>query len=88
MPKMISVARIDTSRNADPARGMAAHNDAFGQYATMLDVLRDPQDAAQFAFIFEVHDLAGLQAATRTPEGSAVMEAGGFVEQLAVYHTV
>lgn len=86
MPKMISVARIDTSKNTDPASGIAVHNKAFGQYATMLDVLRDPADPAQFAFIFDVHDLEGLRAATRTAEGSAVMEEAGFVEQLAVYH--
>lgn len=36
MPKMISVARIDTSKNAEPAEGMAAHNDALGQYASNL----------------------------------------------------
>ncbi|WP_439154615.1 hypothetical protein [Yoonia sp.] len=36
MPKMISVARIDTSKNADPAGGMTAYNDAFGQYGTNL----------------------------------------------------
>lgn len=39
MPKMISVACIDTSRIADPERGMAAHDDAFGQNATTTQVL-------------------------------------------------
>jgi hypothetical protein len=83
MPTMVSVARIDPSKES--GNGKTLHNRAFGQYATMVSLLRDPTDPSRIAAIFDVHDLEGLRTASRTPEGDAAMREMGFVEQLGFY---
>lgn len=83
MPKMISIARIDRSKT--PADQVAAHNAAFGTYATMLATFPHGGDASQIAALFEVHDLEGMRRHSRTSEADAKMRDMGFVEQLDYY---
>ncbi len=83
MTKMISIARIDRSKT--PADPVAAHNAAFGTYATMLATFPHSGDASQIAALFEVHDLEGMRTQSRTPEVDAKMRDMGFVEQLDYY---
>lgn len=84
LPKQF-FARVDISKASDSEAGIAHHNKQFGQYATLEAVFADPEDPAQFAFLFELHDLDGLRAATRTPAGDAIIREGGFAEQLGYY---
>ncbi len=86
MPLMVSIARV--SALPDPAKMQdyrADHARLFGQFANVPRLLPDPNDANQMAVVGEVHDLEGLRAATRTPEGDAMMRKWGFIEQLSFF---
>ena len=61
------------------------HDALLGAYAEVPKILRDPNDPNQVAVLTNVRDLDGLRAATRTPEGDAMMRKYGFIEQLSYF---
>mgnify|MGYP001557021434 CR=1 FL=1 len=86
MPIMISIARISEFPSPERQKAWAQEHEAlFGAYAEVPRVLRDPNDPNQIAIMGEVHDLDGLRAASRTPEGDAHMRRYGFHEQLSYF---
>jgi len=83
---MVSIARI--SEMPDPSlmkEWEAEHEKLLGAYSDVPKILRDPKDANQIAVVANVRDLDGLRAATRTPEGDAMMRKWGFIEQLSYF---
>jgi hypothetical protein len=86
MPTLISIARISEFPSAERRKAWEQEHAAiFGAYAEVPRMLRDPNDPNQIAIIGEVHDLDGLRAASRTPEGDAHMRRYGFLEQLSYF---
>ncbi|MBM1220287.1 hypothetical protein JQU17_08435 [Ponticoccus sp. SC2-23] len=86
MTTMISIARISEVPTPDRiAQWEAEHREIFGAYAEVPRILRDPNDPNQVAILGKVHDLDGLRAASRTPEGDAHMRRYGFLEQLSYF---
>ena len=86
MPMMVSIARV--ADVPDPVTMQAFNEDhetLLGAYADVPKILRDPNDANQIAVVTNVRDLDGLRAATRTPEGDAMMRKYGFIEQLSYF---
>lgn len=83
---MVSIARI--ADRPDPSATQEWREDharLFGRYADLPKLLTDPDDPNQIAAVGEVHDLDGLRAASRTPEGDAMMRKWGFIEQLSFF---
>mgnify|MGYP001801886473 CR=1 FL=1 len=86
MALMVSIARIADVPNPDQLPEYRAdHARLFGAYADLPKLLPDPNDTNQIAVVHEVHDLEGLRAASRTPEGDAMMRKWGFIEQLSFF---
>ncbi len=86
MPLMVSIARIaDLPNPRQMEEYRADHARLFGQYADLPKMLPDQKDPNQVAVVAEIHDLDGLRAASRTPEGDAMMRKWGFIEQLSVF---
>ena len=86
MPLMVSIARIaDVPNPSQIEEYRKDHARLFGQYADLPKLLPDQNDPNQIAVVGEVHDLEGLRAASRTPEGDAMMRKWGFIEQLSFF---
>ena len=86
MTMMVSIARVSSIPSPEIMADFEADHDAMlGQYADTPKILRDPNDAHQIAVVTDVKDLDGLRAATRTPEGDAMMRKYGFLEQLSYF---
>ena len=86
MSMMISIARVSTTENTiNSATYHADHKAVFGDSMTINAILRDPNDPYQVAVVGEVKDLEFMRAASRTPEGDAMMRKYGFVEQLSYF---
>ena len=86
MTMMISIARVSTTEdwlNSDEYQ--ADQKAIFGDSMQITAVLRDPNDANQIAVVGDVKDLERMRAASRTPEGDAMMRKYGFVEQLSYF---
>lgn len=86
MPLIVSIARVSDIPEQGPNSEFAtAHQKAFGAFSAVPKILRDPEDPNQVAVVGQVHDVEGLRAASRTPEGDAVMRQFGFLEQLSYF---
>lgn len=86
MPMLVSIARVSETPTPEKLAAFEADHEAqLGAYAAVPKILRDPNDPHQIAVVAEVHDLEGLRAATRTPEGDAMMRRHGFLEQLSYF---
>lgn len=86
MALMVSIARVTDMPNPGKlAEYREDHAHVFGKYADLPRLLPDPNDPNQIAVVGEVHDLEGLRAASRTPEGDAMMRKWGFIEQLSFF---
>jgi len=86
MTMMVSVVRIaDVPHPEKLAAYRKDHAKIFGEYADLPQLLREKDDKNLVAVVGRVHDLEGLRAASRTPEGDAFMRKYGFIEQLSVY---
>lgn len=86
MPLMVSIARIADVPNPGQLEDYRKdHARVFGAFADLPKLLPDPNDPNQIAVVGEVHDLEGLRAVSRTPEGDAMMRKWGFIEQLSFF---
>lgn len=86
MPLMVSVARVtDAPIPTELPEYREEHARLFGTYADLPKLLREKDDANLIAVVGQVHDIEGLRAASRTPEGDAFMRKYGFIEQLSVF---
>lgn len=86
MSLMVSIARVSTDKNPfGTAEFHDAHDKIFGDAIAIKAILRDPTDPYQIALVGDVKDLDHVRAASRTPEGDAMMRRFGFIEQLAYF---
>ncbi|MEJ6390295.1 hypothetical protein [Gymnodinialimonas ulvae] len=86
MALMVSIARTADVPNPGKVQEYREdHARVFGTYADLPKLLPDPNDPNQIAVVGEVHGLDGLRAASRTPEGDAMMRKWGFIEQLSFF---
>ncbi|MEX0347807.1 MAG: hypothetical protein AB3N15_00145 [Paracoccaceae bacterium] len=86
MPMLVSIARVaDVPTPTKMQEFHDEHERVLGAYADVPKILRDPNDPNQVAVVCDVRDLDGLRAATRTPEGDAMMRKYGFIEQLSYF---
>ena len=83
MVSIASVTHMPTPETMEDWR--ADHMRLFGQFADVPKLLPDTKDPNQIAVVSEVHDLDGLRAASRTPEGDAMMRKWGFLEQMSFF---
>ncbi len=86
MALMVSIARVSNSDNPfGDAQFHADHDAIFGDSMEIKAILRDPSDPNQIALVGDVKDLEHVRAASRTPEGDAMMRRYGFIEQLSYF---
>ena len=86
MPMMVSIARVtDAPIPTERPEYREEHARLFGPYADLPKLLREKDDGNLVAVVGQVHDIEGLRAASRTPEGDAFMRRYGFIEQLSVF---
>ena len=86
MTLMVSIARVtDVPNPENIPEFRAAHDKLFGAYSDVPKILSDPNDRNQIAIVQDVKDLEGLRAASRSPEGDAMMRKYGFLEQLCYF---